>query len=148
MHCTIVFFSASGIEWLNRFGNRLDPIEKTMSALRRKCSASEPRTPTDSGWFSGNAPLAFSVVSTGTCAISANFSSSARRVGVHHALADVEQGILGREQRAHRRLHVVRVGTGAPALDRRVGMLVGVVLAEVARNDQQHRARAGRSADA
>ena len=49
VHCTIVFFSASGMVWLNRLGNRLAPIEKSTSHLRRKCSAIEPRTPTDSG---------------------------------------------------------------------------------------------------
>ena len=77
VHWMIVFFSASGIAWLNRFGNRLEPIEKRTSAFLRKCSACEPRTPTESGWFSGNVPFAFSVVNTGTCASSANFRSSA-----------------------------------------------------------------------
>ena len=76
VHWMIVFLSGLGTAWLNRLGNRLEPIEKSRSHLFRKWSASEPRTPTDSGWFSGNAPFALSVVSTGTCASSANFRSS------------------------------------------------------------------------
>ena len=63
-----------------------------------------------------------------------------RRVGIADALADVEQGILGGEQRLDGRLDVVRIGPGAPALHRRVGMLVLVVLAQIARDQQQHRA--------
>ena len=103
--------------------------------------ASRARPPS-SGWFSGKAPFALSVVSTGTWASSANFSELAGGVGVVDALADVEQRVLRREQRLDGGLHVVGIGARAPALHRRVGMLVGVVLAEVARNDEQHRARA------
>ncbi len=77
MHCTIVFLWASGTVWLKRPGKRLEPMEKSRSHLRRKWSAIEPRTPTESGWLSGNTPLALSVVSTGICAASANCSSSA-----------------------------------------------------------------------
>jgi hypothetical protein len=49
VHCTMVFLSASGMAWLKRLGKRLAPTEKSTSALRRKCSACEPRTPTDRG---------------------------------------------------------------------------------------------------
>jgi hypothetical protein len=69
----------------------------------------------------------------------------ARGVGVIDTLADVEQRILRGEQRLHRGLHVVGVRTPLPALHGRVRMLVGVVLAEVARNDEQDRARPARS---
>ena len=69
----------------------------------------------------------------------------ARGVGVVDALAHVEKRILRGEQRLHRRLHVVGIGTRLPALHGRVRMLVGVVLAEVARNDEEHRPRPARS---
>ena len=67
-------------------------------------------------------------------------------VGVEHALADVEQRILAASSAATAALTSSGIGPGAPALHRRVRMLVLVVLAEVARDDQQHRARAGPSA--
>ncbi len=64
-----------------------------------------------------------------------------RRVRVADALAHVEQGIPGREERPDRGLHIVRIRPAAPALHRRVGVLVGIVLAQLARDQQQHRPR-------
>src|SRR5258708_13976019 len=56
VHCTMVFLSASGMAWLKRLGKRLAPIEKSRSHFLRNRSASEPRTPTESGGVSAHAP--------------------------------------------------------------------------------------------
>ena len=76
MHWTIVFDDGFGIAWLKRFGKRLVPIEKIRSLLFRNVFARLPRAPSDSGWLSGKALFAFSVVRTGTWASSANCRSS------------------------------------------------------------------------
>jgi hypothetical protein len=83
--------------------------------------------------------LAFRVVSTGTWAASAKLRELGGGVGVEHALAHVEQRILGGEQCLHGGAHVVGIGTGPPTLHGGIGVLGLVVLAEVAGDDEEHR---------
>ena len=61
----------------------------------------------------------------------------ARGVGVEHTLAHVEERVLRPEQRPDGRLHVIRIGARSPALHRRIRVLRLVVLAEIARQEQQ-----------
>ena len=76
MHWMIVLLGALGIPWVNRPGDRLLPTVRITSLLFRYAMGCSPRTPTNSGWFSGNAPLAFSVVITGAFSNSASATSS------------------------------------------------------------------------
>ena len=73
----IVLLAASGIPWVNRPGERLDPTASITSLLCRNSAGLSPLTPTNSGWFSGKAPFAFSVVITGAFNDSANAFNSA-----------------------------------------------------------------------
>ena len=77
MHWMMVLFAASGMPWVKRPGDRLDPTARITSLFSRNSAGESPLTPTNSGWFSGNAPLAFSVVMTGAFRASANSFSSA-----------------------------------------------------------------------
>ena len=69
-------------------------MENSRSHLWRKCSASEPRTPTAEGWFSGKALLAFRVVSTGTGQFG-ELQQLVGRLAVKDTLSHVEQRVLG-----------------------------------------------------
>src|SRR5215510_8295657 len=68
------------------------------------------------------------------------FSQLLAGIRVDRALSDVEQRLLGRHERTDGGPYVVGIGPRPPALDRRVRVIGLVVLAEVARNDEQDRA--------
>ena len=66
-------------------------------------------------------------------------------LAIEDALTHVEQRILGAQQGLHGRFDVVGIRGGAPALHRRIGVRVLVVLPEVRGNDKQHRTGTARA---